>query len=198
MADYKVLPGCFCLLSHYLYLVIHVHRGTAEPNRCSGGLFLIPLMNYLYLNYPKWRNCVRMRQIKRNSWYSKHTLLYTGWYGDLKPYLSWMTSSQTWSGFIWRMKNDFAVPFLLFLVFKNISLFHFLCQSSFNVHLEKRKIDFTNSRKANDNAVKVKNTIAVYAMDFVWALFVWTLYMDFVCDLYIYFEWSLFSFFEGR
>ena len=32
----------------------------------------------------------------------------------------------------------------------------------------------------------------VYAMDFVWALFVWTLYMDFVCDLYLYFEWSLF------
>ena len=27
-----------------------------------------------------------------------------------------------------------------------------------------------------------------YAMDFVWALFVWTLYMDFVCDLYIYFQ----------
>ena len=31
-----------------------------------------------------------------------------------------------------------------------------------------------------------------YAMDFVWALFVWTLYMDFACDLYIYFERSLF------
>ena len=29
-------------------------------------------------------------------------------------------------------------------------------------------------------------------MDFVWALFVWNLYRDFVCDLYIYFEWSLF------
>ena len=28
-------------------------------------------------------------------------------------------------------------------------------------------------------------------MDFVWALFVWNLYMDFVCDLYIYFECSL-------
>ena len=33
--------------------------------------------------------------------------------------------------------------------------------------------------------------IVVYAMDFVWALFVWTLYMDFVCDLYMYFEWTL-------
>ena len=32
----------------------------------------------------------------------------------------------------------------------------------------------------------------VYAMDFVWALFVWTLHLDFVCDLYIYFERSLF------
>ena len=24
----------------------------------------------------------------------------------------------------------------------------------------------------------------VYAMDFIWALFVWNLYMDFVCDLF--------------
>ena len=28
----------------------------------------------------------------------------------------------------------------------------------------------------------------VYAMDFVWALLMWTLHLDFVCDLYIYFE----------
>ena len=34
--------------------------------------------------------------------------------------------------------------------------------------------------------------LVVYAIDFVWALFMWTLYMDFVCDLDIYFEWSLF------
>ena len=33
-----------------------------------------------------------------------------------------------------------------------------------------------------------KHTCVVYAIDVVWALFVWTLYMDFVCDLYIYFE----------
>ena len=32
----------------------------------------------------------------------------------------------------------------------------------------------------------------VYAMNFVCVLFVWSLYMDFVCGLYIYFEWSLF------
>ena len=38
----------------------------------------------------------------------------------------------------------------------------------------------------------------VYAMDFVWALFMWTLYRDFVCDLYIYFEWSLFISNEHR
>ena len=42
------------------------------------------------------------------------------------------------------------------------------------------------------------NPTVVYAMDFAWALFMWNLYMDFVCDLYIYFEWSLFLFKEDK
>ena len=43
-------------------------------------------------------------------------------YGKFKPYLS-VTLSETWSGFISRTKNDFAVRFFLFviiLMFKNI------------------------------------------------------------------------------
>ena len=40
--------------------------------------------------------------------------------------------------------------------------------------------------------------IMVYAMDFGWVLFIWTLIMDFVYDLCIYFEWGLFLLNEDK
>ena len=83
-------------------------------------------------------------------------------YDDFELYTPSVTSSETWSRFISRTKNDFAVPFIcpiLFLMCKKISLFHFSCQSSFNVQPKKRKIDFPNSRKTNYHVEKVKQTI---------------------------------------
>ena len=52
-------------------------------------------MNYSYLNYPKGKNYVKIGHIKRNYWYSKHTLLYKGVYGDFEPYSSSVTLSET-------------------------------------------------------------------------------------------------------
>ena len=70
----------------------------------------------------------------------------------------------------------------------------------FNIHL-KCLIDLASREKFSElfhsltqkgNKEYLKMSVAVYTMDFLWALFMWTLYMDFVCDLYIYLEWSLF------